>query len=218
MQDQCSVSPGRVVCVCLQCGKQFTRWRAEALQGRDKTCSRECAAAHNTKTRPSCAHCGAVLKRLDRRYCGRACKFWARVDNSGPIVRLELGPCWLWTGGKTAGYGDITMKGLDRYTHRISWILTNGPIPEGLWVRHKCDNPTCVNPAHLELGDAQENAGDRERRGRHPRHKASAEQVRLVFSAKGQAPARVIAERYGLREAYVYRIWEGKGGRWALQE
>jgi hypothetical protein len=50
--------------------------------------------------------------------------------------------------------------------HRISYVIHHGPIPAGMVVRHKCDNPECSNPDHLELGTDAENVGDRIARGR----------------------------------------------------
>jgi hypothetical protein len=50
--------------------------------------------------------------------------------------------------------------------HRAAWILANGPVPEGLIVRHKCDNPLCVNVGHLELGTFKDNTNDMISRGR----------------------------------------------------
>src|SRR4051812_12262122 len=62
--------------------------------------------------------------------------------------------CWIWTGAKhIRGYGACGASYGDTRAHRVSWLLTNGPIPDGLGVLHRCNTPLCVNPRHLYLGD-----------------------------------------------------------------
>ena len=73
--------------------------------------------------------------------------------------------CWLWTGYLNRGYGYISIDGKPKPAYRISWILTNGDIPEALVVRHKCRSKACVNPEHLELGTQKENMEDAIRDG-----------------------------------------------------
>lgn len=98
-------------------------------------------------------------------------RFWAKVEspnNKG---------CMNWVGLRDkAGYGVFgnTHTWCLSYrdcgeikTHRISWVLNFGKILNNLWVLHKCDNPSCVNPDHLWLGTSQENTHDREKKGRH---------------------------------------------------
>jgi len=76
--------------------------------------------------------------------------------------------CWPWTGSKTLkGYGQLRWKYNSLVASRVSYELYVGPIPEGLMVRHRCDNPSCVNPDHLELGTAADNSADMVQRGRH---------------------------------------------------
>lgn len=76
--------------------------------------------------------------------------------------------CIIWPGSKNdQGYGLTRLCGKVRLSHRVAWELFNGPIPKGLFVLHKCDNPPCVNPKHLEIGDHKKNMGDCLGRGRH---------------------------------------------------
>lgn len=90
-------------------------------------------------------------------------RFWSKVSKSEG--------CWLWTGARLPrGYGKIGRDcgGWD-LAHRVSWELHFGAITDGLHVLHKCDNPPCVNPAHLFLGTRSDNMQDcfRKLRGFH---------------------------------------------------
>lgn len=79
--------------------------------------------------------------------------------------------CWNWMKSKNGkGYGKTCSGGKLHYTHRLSWSLVNGEIPDGLFVLHKCDNPSCINPEHLFIGTQKENLEDMIKKGRnnHP--------------------------------------------------
>ncbi len=95
-------------------------------------------------------------------------RFWARIDKTS-----HPGGCWVWTGIRNVGgYGVLSYrlpngKCHNHGAHRFSYELHNGPIPDGLFVCHHCDNPACVNPAHLFLGDHRANGLDCIRKNRH---------------------------------------------------
>lgn len=99
-------------------------------------------------------------------------RFWSRINKKGPVVRPELGPCWVWTGycSKKNGYGYLTARKISKApmtAHTVAWRLGRGPIPKGKGVCHKCDYPPCCNyETHLFLGTQKENNKDRSHKGR----------------------------------------------------
>jgi HNH endonuclease len=98
------------------------------------------------------------------RKCQTAQDFW---NNSSPE---PMTGCWLWMGGEhsaRAPYGSTKFQGKFYKTHRLSYELAFGPIPEGACVLHHCDTHACVNPQHLYLGDPKQNMRDQIDRKRH---------------------------------------------------
>ena len=84
--------------------------------------------------------------------------------------KVEIDPrtaCWNWTASlRPTGYGQMRYLGTTELAHRVSWMLFRGPIPKAanrygtMNVLHHCDNPKCVNPEHLFIGDQSDNAKD----------------------------------------------------------
>ena len=90
-------------------------------------------------------------------------RFWSKVSQAGP------NQCWLWEASTfPTGYGQFWVKEYNRLlgAHRVAYTLANGPIPDELLVCHTCDNPPCVNPAHLFLSDSKGNTQDMIAKGR----------------------------------------------------
>ncbi len=142
-------------------------------------------------------------------------RFWPNVDKG------DGSGCWLWTGSTVGrGYGGIRVDGRSDRAHRVSWVLHHGPIPDGLWVRHVCDNPPCVRPDHLLLGTRQDNMNDMVERGRswkpwgerNPRSRLTDEQVADI---RRRHQFRVVtydmlAKEYGVSRHSISEICRGK--------
>lgn len=140
-------------------------------------------------------------------------RFWKFVNKSGPMHSALGTPCWAWTGAKTSrGYGQIsTVRGKSpAIAPRISYEIHFGGIPCGLDVLHKCDNPACVNPEHLFVGTAKDNADDMINKGRHahgerhPLSKLKEDEVRAIRA--DERSAAQIAADYGVSRSNVRRV------------
>lgn len=127
--------------------------------------------------------------------------------------------CIEWTGCRDSfGYGMRKVNGKVRRLHLIAFEEENGPIPEGMVVRHKCDNPACYNPEHLELWTRTENNHDRDVRGRTAkgvRHGSSKLTPEIVQEAKalyavGGWTHRSLGKKYGVGHRTIARAIGGK--------
>jgi HNH endonuclease len=149
------------------------------------------------------------------------------------VIPADPDQCWAWTGSKNEhGYGRLqkgTTPPRATKAHRASWSIYHGPIPDGLHVLHRCDNPECSNPRHLFLGTHQENMLDSKTKGR-PRGPQPGTVSVNVGSANGRAKLtenqiteirhrvssgelqREVGARFGIRQSTVSGIINGK--RW----
>lgn len=151
----------------------------------------------------------------------REARFWAKVDKSD-----ETG-CWVWTGARGQhGHGHFWLGDRVGRAHRFSWELANGPIPQtdgyhGTCVCHRCDNPPCVNPAHLFLGSHKDNLSDAGRKGRLPRgrrhvhNRLTENQVlEVVERHRSGESQRSIARSFGMHPSSINRIFNGTAWAW----
>lgn len=132
------------------------------------------------------------------------------------------GNCWEWQGAKNSkGYGSISIGGVVILAHRLSYRVHYGKLGDSL-VCHRCDNPKCVNPAHLFLGSSADNARDMLSKGRgnpNPNRKISAADARAIREKFATRKYKVtqLANEYGLAREYIYSIlrgeyWSNAGG------
>lgn len=103
-------------------------------------------------------------------------RFWSKVQITAD------NDCWLWkAGGRVGPYGGLMMPNKRPIgAHKMAWLLTHGPIPDGLSVRHTCDIPLCCNPKHLFLGTHTDNMRDMTAKGRN-------HQTRKTLCPRGHA-------------------------------
>jgi hypothetical protein len=138
-------------------------------------------------------------------------------------VDQSAGPdgCWPWTGGKDQdGYGifwDGTYKasgrGNDVRATRWTYEQFIGPLPKGLQILHSCDNPPCVNPAHLSVGTCAQNMAEREDRGRgrrlhgssHAGAKLTEDDVLAIRASTGITNL-ALSEKYGVSNQLISTI------------
>ncbi len=136
-------------------------------------------------------------------------RFWSKVK------KLEgKDACWEWQIAKDKnGYGKFFINGVTERAHRVIWKLIYGLIPNKSWVLHKCDNPSCVRPDHLFLGNAKINAQDAFQKGRRhpPTQRLNIEDIKAI--RKDNRLQREIAKDFGISQVtgshiQIGRMWK----------
>lgn len=141
--------------------------------------------------------------------------FWKKVEKSGADA------CWVWRGAKNENnYGRVNIDGKLYFAHRFAWELANGrSVPDGLVIRHTCDNSLCCNPAHLLAGTQTENIRDMEMRERANRNglrtrKFTKEQVLEIVKLNSDgAGKKAIGKMFGVSATCIMDILRGNAYR-----
>ena len=177
--------------------------------GRPADYGRDVCSTHRTRIQ------NGLPLRDERRVESKAAMdaLWSRL---APDMGAD---CIEWPGSRFAsGYGRSSRNGQVTATRAV-WIELFGPIPDGLYVCHRCDNPPCVNPAHLFLGTLADNARDRDSKGRaadlngerNPRARLSSQDVADIRAAVASGETCLaVGLRFGVSKAHVSNIVRGK--------
>ena len=102
------------------------------------------------------------------------------------IEKVPFSGCWIWMGsGNKKGYGTIFLdKWSNVLAHRASYMMFKGPLNKGMFVCHKCDVPSCVNPDHLFLGTSGDNVRDMVSKNRHAKQHKHKKRPELMVAKK----------------------------------
>jgi len=140
-------------------------------------------------------------------------RLFANVD----IPAGQPNACWEWQASRTRfGYGQISIDGQRWTGHRAFYTLFYGPIPDGAWILHACDNPACCNPLHLGAGTPSENSQQRDARGRrvilrgedtswNRLTKTDVLEIRRLYRST-DLTQRELGERFGVSQSSVSNI------------
>lgn len=156
--------------LCKQCGIKLTtenaRKRKDAISGyraQCRSCKNKEERDRYKASEKRCEYCDKPCWAKGKRFfCSTICRFKAYC------VPQEDTDCWIWRERwrRKGGYGMFVIGRKRCIASRVSYELFNGPITDGLFVCHTCDNPSCVNPKHLWLGTNQDNMIDMTQKGR----------------------------------------------------
>jgi len=196
------------------------------IQFQDRTHSKTCRVCHNTfyrDKRCTWMHWERVTM------CSRECTGVARTmkaqDERIPMrehfeqwfVRGKPDECWEWLGStnpKRGNYGAYAYARKMRGAHVVALELDGRPVPKGMYACHTCDNPKCVNPAHLYVGTPQQNVDDKVSRGRQRKgtsiHSAKLDDKAVFYIRHSSLSDKMLAQLSGVSDGAIRHIRNGK--------
>ena len=226
----------RVIKICKTCKKEFTCYDV-GKRIYTTCCSRSCSAEQKKgervirelRTCPICSAEFRILRSLSKTYCSINCQHRSlrKVDHISDNDKLSIlknkydkfvvkrDGCWDWNGSTQKGYGAFLFMRRGIRAHRVSWVLFNGVIPEGMHVLHSCDNKICSNPEHLFLGSHADNMKDMRSKGLHKQYskltRDQAKEIKMLLS-QGEKIEN-ISQKYKISVPTVYDIKDGRTWR-----
>lgn len=180
------------------------------------------ACEGDVKAKGLCSKHYARLLRYGDAGISRICRSDSDADRFRSFVTItDTDDCIEWPGHrKRRGYGALIIQSRQVLAHRLSFSIHNGPLSADGVVRHKCDNPPCVNPRHLESGTIADNNADCLERGRVARGERAGlavltnNEVRRIKLLKGTMPSSAIAKEHGVSNSAIKAIFSGKNWSW----
>lgn len=137
-------------------------------------------------------------------------------------VQADGGGCWPWKGWKNReGYGRFWLGGRDMTAHRVALLMAGVEVQKGKDACHRCDNKSCVRPAHLFVGSRSENILDCFRKGLHNTARGArswnaklsdeaVSTIRALYVPHGQWNQNSLAKRFGVSQSCIWSVLKGK--------
>ncbi len=155
--------------VCILCGlkKELKKFGRNFARGKKYGYKKKCYSCEG-KVRWKKKPLG--VNKFDSRFKWAEASYDEKISHTRLVYEsnvIKKEGCWDWNGQKDKdGYCDMTFEKRPMKGHRISWLLHKGPIPEGKWILHHCDMPSCTRPSHLFIGTPKDNWDDMVKKGR----------------------------------------------------
>lgn len=201
------------------CSMHYRRWARNGDPMRTRFRGPDCSVEGCDRPHSAKGYCALHYQRI--RHNGTVDRATPEYPGVQEAFRARVGEptetgCTEWIGGRSdRGYGMLAKGRKNVLAHRYAYEEAFGPIPDAMLVRHKCDNPPCVNPDHLELGTVKDNSRDSVVRGRSARGEGIANSVlthaeaQEIWDRRGTARKTDLAKEFGVSPSAIAHIHTG---------